>query len=86
MLATITGTVLASVPRTTQDGKTYVTVYLLQPGRQEPVQAYYSPLDLLGPEPVQGGSLTADVLAYCDRQGRLAVRLDAVHSGVSVAA
>ena len=89
MLATITGTVLAVTRRTTNTGAEYATVYMLQPGRQEPVQAYFATSGdnaLQGGEPEQGATITADVLAYADRQGRLAVRLDKVHAPAALRA
>lgn len=76
MLATITANVLAVRTRESTDGKTWATAYLLQEGRQDPVQAYYAVKDLQGTAPQQGDAITAEVTVYPDRNGRLAVRLD----------
>jgi hypothetical protein len=76
MLATVHATVLAVRERTDNANKVWCTVYLLQEGRQDPVQAYYAKADLQGAEPKAGDTITAEVLAYGGRNGAMAVRLD----------
>ena len=78
--ATLRGTVLAVTPRTSQAGKTYADIYILQPGSGQLVQAYSDVEKLGGIEalPERDSVIEAECFVFAgnDRGGRVSVRVD----------